>query len=380
MNAIKITILFISILTIMAGASVAPVLALLKLHFVEASEFHIKFVIALPAIFIIPTSFFFPLLAKKLNIKQLGILGIVLYLIGGVVGGFMPNLSVLLFFRAILGVGTGILMPLSIGLVFLLLEKNEHSKFMGLQGFFNNLGGMFAMSVSGILGSFDYRFGFLVYLVALIVGILIVFALPNIFFKSQERDFSFQVVKKIALLLLCGFLAMAIFFILPSDFALVASTKHFINERYIGILLAITSFGGMLSGLLFGKLLVFLKNFLPILGGFLYIIAFLILYDFANVYAVVSGIFVIGFTLGIFMPLVVFKVGQKVQKSELSFAMGLISSFIFLGQFGSQFLTNAIKQIFGFSGLNSGFLSGSILSILLILAFLFEIKQKTNYE
>lgn len=368
---IKITILLISSLTIMAGASIAPVLGMIKLHFSNESEFFIKLIIAIPAIFIILISSIFPKIAKKFNIKQIAIFGISLYLIGGVAAGFMPNFTMLLAMRAILGVGTGLLMPLSIGLVFLLLDKKEYLNFMGLQGFFNHLGGVIAMGLSGILGSIDYRYGFLVYLLALIAGIFVIAFLPKKKFY-QQNSISFECVKKLSILLLCAFLSMAIYFILPSDFSLIATNKHFIDEKYIGLLLAFASVGGMLSGLLFRKMQVKFKGFLAFLTTMFYMIAFWLLSDFENIYSVGIGIFIVGFSLGIFMPLIVFKIGQKVENYELSFAMGIVSSFIFLGQFCSPFLVNFVKFSLKLNRENSGFLVAILLSFILFLLFFKE--------
>ena len=53
------TILSMSLLTVMAGAAIAPALGAIKAHFSDAPAILIQLIVSMPALFIIITNFFF---------------------------------------------------------------------------------------------------------------------------------------------------------------------------------------------------------------------------------------------------------------------------------------------------------------------------------
>lgn len=52
------TILSMSLLTVMAGAAIAPALGIIKAHFCEASAMLVQFIVSMPALLIIITNLF----------------------------------------------------------------------------------------------------------------------------------------------------------------------------------------------------------------------------------------------------------------------------------------------------------------------------------
>ena len=53
------TILSMSLLTVMAGAAIAPALGIIKAHFCDASAMLVQFIVSMPALLIIVTDLFF---------------------------------------------------------------------------------------------------------------------------------------------------------------------------------------------------------------------------------------------------------------------------------------------------------------------------------
>ena len=60
---VKFAVLSISLLTVMAGAAIAPALGIIKDHFCEASALSLQLIISIPALFIILTNLIFPWLS-----------------------------------------------------------------------------------------------------------------------------------------------------------------------------------------------------------------------------------------------------------------------------------------------------------------------------
>lgn len=69
------TILSISLLTVMAGAAMAPALGVIREHFASESSLTVQFIVSLPALFIVMTNMLFPLLCKWMRTRTLAIAG-----------------------------------------------------------------------------------------------------------------------------------------------------------------------------------------------------------------------------------------------------------------------------------------------------------------
>lgn len=126
----KYSILSLSLLTVMAGAAVAPALGVIQEHFSDADPFLIQLVISIPAVFIFLSSFIFPGLCSMFRTKTLVMIGLALYVLGGCAAGHFDNIWIVLLFRAITGLGVGIIMPLSTGLLALYYPPEQQDKLM----------------------------------------------------------------------------------------------------------------------------------------------------------------------------------------------------------------------------------------------------------
>lgn len=106
-NKLKAAVLSISMITILGSTAVSPALAGIKTAFPMYSDFMIQLILTIPPLFIIPSCFLCNILTGKWGKKHVLILGIVLYLIGGIGAGLMPGFYMVLAARALLGVACG---------------------------------------------------------------------------------------------------------------------------------------------------------------------------------------------------------------------------------------------------------------------------------
>ena len=59
-KTLTVSILSLSLLTVMAGAAVAPALSVIQAHFADTNQFFVQMIISVPALFIVITNFIFP--------------------------------------------------------------------------------------------------------------------------------------------------------------------------------------------------------------------------------------------------------------------------------------------------------------------------------
>jgi MFS family permease len=152
------TILSMSLLTVMAGAAVAPALNAISAHFADANPLLIQFVVSMPALFIILTNLCFPMLCRVMRTRTIALCGLLLYVVAGSGAFFADNIVVLLVLRALLGVSVGMIMPLSTGLLAYYFPPEEQARLMGLAAAMNQMGGVVAFLVGLVFGAMMKRF------------------------------------------------------------------------------------------------------------------------------------------------------------------------------------------------------------------------------
>ena len=157
-----------SLLTVMAGAAVAPALNAISAHFADANPLLIQLVVSMPALFIILTNLCFPMLCRVMRTRTIALCGLLLYVVAGSGAFFADNIVVLLVLRALLGVSVGMIMPLSTGLLAYYFPPEEQARLMGLAAAMNQMGGVVATFLAGMLAAVSWNYAFLVYLLGLI--------------------------------------------------------------------------------------------------------------------------------------------------------------------------------------------------------------------
>ena len=223
-------ILSLSLLTVMAGAAVAPALGTIREHFSDSPDTVVQLIISMPALFIFLTSFIFPSFCKKYGSRTLVMTGLALYIIGGCGAALFDNIWIVLVFRALVGAGVGFIMPLSTGLLSYYYPPEELDRLMGLSSAMNQMGGAVATFIAGLLATISWRAAFMVYFMGLISAVLCLIFLPNDMIGGNDNHGHVDEIRKnegspfkrYFLYILAMFILMSTFFIYPSNYALEA--------------------------------------------------------------------------------------------------------------------------------------------------------------
>ena len=150
-------ILSISLLTVMAGAAMAPALGAIREHFADCSPMTVQLIVSLPALFIILATFLFRPLCRLVRTRTLALSGLILYVLAGAGAYFIENIVWLLVMRGMLGVSVGMIMPLSTGLLSYYFPPEEQGRLMGLSAAMNQMGGVVATLLAGVLATVSWR-------------------------------------------------------------------------------------------------------------------------------------------------------------------------------------------------------------------------------
>ncbi|MDY6403283.1 MAG: MFS transporter [Bacteroidales bacterium] len=373
---VTFTILSISLLTVMAGAAMAPALGTIREHFSSSSDILIQFVVSLPALFIIITNLWFSYICRFFKTKTIAVVGLLLYVTSGSVAFFADNMVLLLILRSLLGISVGLIMPLSTGLLSFYFPPKEQAKLMGLAGAMSQMGGVIATMLAGLLANIAWNYAFLVYLLGLIALTLVLAYLPNDRITASG-NISIKSLSKFHPSVTGMLFVMVIFFIFPTNFAIISSQTTNLSSDEITIIMVGLDLVAVFMGLLFGKIMnvmpKIMKYFAPLLFMFGYICY---AYGVSSAYLIVGSL-LIGMANGIAIPYLNTIASIKGGKDAATTVMPLISASLYLGQFISPIIVNPLsKALFNQNDISSPYKIGIMICIL----FLIQTFLTRNYQ
>lgn len=375
----KLAILSISLLTIMASAAISPALSTIQDHFSDIDELYIKMIITLPAIFIIPITLLTGKLVFIFKKKSLLITGSILYVIGGVSGGFANSIWMLLVFRSIMGIGVGLLLPLARGLIADFFHGEERTEMMGYATSFNNLGGIISLVVAGFLSVYSWRYPFFIYILGLFVLYMIIFHMPSQDIK-EKSDAKVEVSKNVWFLGFGMFYMMQMFYAIPAVLSIYIDEVNLGTTFTTGILIAIVTLGSLIFGLIFQKVKHTLKGLTPVVGLSLITLGMYITAAIPNIYAIGFAMLIIGFGLGIVSPMLYLLSTTESKAKDATFALAIMSSFSFFGQFTSPLVLTFLQNVFNQDEPNSAFVISTIIGVIGIVGVLVNKKARIYKE
>ena len=183
---IQIGIYLVSVL-MMGVVGIASALSVIGSNFPELSQTDVQTLISIPCIVIIPVTLIVGKLMQVMSKKLLALIGIVLFLVGGVVPAFMTSFLALQVLRGVFGAGVGILQVVSTALVAENFEGAERDRVQGNLQAFQMLGCAIMVFVGGWLATLGWNVVFYVHLIGVISLVVALTCLPNVKPSAQAK-------------------------------------------------------------------------------------------------------------------------------------------------------------------------------------------------
>lgn len=345
---ITITILSISLLTVMAGAAVAPALGVIQEQFSQSPAMLIRLIVSMPALFIILVNLSFTHITRILRTRTIALIGLTMYIVCGVGAFLAKEIITLLILRAMLGMSVGLIMPLSTGLLAYYNPPEKMAGLMGLSAAMNQLGGVIATLLAGYLATISWNYTFLVYSLGLIAVVLVVLFLPNEKLRVETKRTSTRFIiwhfhPSIIGMLLC----MGLFFVFVTNFAITEST-HFSTMEITYLMMAVDVIA-LIAGMLFGRMMKALAKQMKYIPPVVYIIAYAMLSaeipaDIKD-YTTLVALLLIGIANGIGIPYLNTIASIKGGKDSVTTVMPLLSASLYLGQFISPVIVGSLTTL-----------------------------------
>lgn len=341
------TILSISLLTVMAGAAMAPALWAVKAHFTGKPDLLIQFIVSLPALFIIVTNLCFPLLCRVAKTKSIAVAGLVLYIVSGTGAFFLEDISAILILRALLGVSVGMIMPLSTGLLSYYFPPEDQSRLMGLCAAMNQIGGVIATLIAGVLAKVGWNYAFLVYSMGLFVLVLVLLFLPNERLDAPKGSGGFiHNLKRFYPSVLGMLLLMICFFIFPTNFSAVCVRTTNLDPIAVTIIMVALDVVAALVGVAFGGMMRRFRLSVKYFAPTFFLLGYLCFATSPSLPSLLVGCLFIGIANGVGVPYLNTIASIKAGQDAATTVMPLLSAALYAGQFLSPLVATPLAAKF----------------------------------
>ena len=358
----------VSALTSLPGLAVSPISDDLLRVFPGSTELDIQMLTTLPSLLIIPFILLAGYMIERVGYMRLLVIGLWMFLVCGALYFVCGSMGELIAVSALLGVGAGIIVPLSTVLVSKFFTGEERTRQFGYVSAITNIALVVATALTGWLADIQWRLPFVVYLLP-IVSIALLPALGRAArFTGRENgttvqacDGSFshtRLVEYMLYYLFITFLVMAVSIYLPF---LLGNNGY--DSGVSGVVTSIFFLAMMAPGLFINRIVELLKHNILLWALLMMCVGLLGIYLDSSLASVVIGCIIAGFGYGMAQPYIYDKVSSGVPASKVSVSLALVMTMNYVAIVISPFVIEFLLRILGKGGNAEPFLLNAVLAL-----------------
>ena len=305
--AVLLAIWSVSAIASLPGLAISPILGDLNRIFPKATDLEIQMLTSLPSLLIIP----FVLLSGRLSVgrDKLRILtvGLAVFFLSGVACIFAKSMAWLIVISCILGIGAGMVIPLSTGLVVDYFTGDYRVRQLGYSSAINNLTLVLATVVTGYLADVNWHLPFLVYTLPGVSLALSFFlrrgrSTPEPEQSIQMRHKMIDRRKLVGLMLFYFFATYAV--LVVTFYASFLVDDYKIDSSFSGVLISLFFLAIMVPGLFIDKIIRRLTRSVNLVSLALICAGLLCVGIFRDKTMLVVGALCAGFGYGVIQPVI----------------------------------------------------------------------------
>ena len=331
--AVLLAIWSVSAIASLPGLAISPILGDLNRIFPKATDLEIQMLTSLPSLLIIP----FVLLSGRLSVgrDKLRILtvGLAVFFLSGVACIFAKSMAWLIVISCILGIGAGMVIPLSTGLVVDYFTGDYRVRQLGYSSAINNLTLVLATVVAGYLADVNWHLPFLVYTLPGVSLALSFFlrrgrSTPEPEQSIQMRHKMIDRRKLVGLMLFYFFATYAV--LVVTFYASFLVDDYKIDSSFSGVLISLFFLAIMVPGLFIDK-----------------IIRRLCVGIFRDKTMLVVGVLCAGFGYGVIQPVIYDKAATIAPPRSATLALSFVMAMNYLAVMVCPFIVDLFRHLFG---------------------------------
>ncbi len=323
----------VSALTSLPGLAISPILGDLSTIFKTATDFDVQMLTSLPSLLIIPFILLAGRTSDAVGYIRLLYFGLGIFLLSGLLYFLCDTIMELIFVSTLLGVGAGIITPLSTSLVSRFFTGEQRTRQFGYSSAVNNLTLVAATALTGYLAEVQWHLPFIVYLLPAVSLMLV----PYI--KSAEKScgvssadtvvsngvgrssfINYSALWKLMLYyLFITFLVMAVSVNLPF---LMSENGH--DSGSVGLVTSLFFLAIMLPGLFLNHILRFLGERVFLFSLLLIACGLMVIFFYPSVAGAAVGVLLAGTGYGTAQPCIYDRTSSVASPGKVTFALALV--------------------------------------------------------
>ena len=350
----------VSALTSLPGLAVSPILGELSTIFPHATELDIQMLTSLPSLLIIPFVLLAGKLAEKRDFIRLLRVGLWLFAASGVLYLFSSRMWQLMAVSALLGIGAGLIIPLSTGLISRYFTGEYRVRKFGYSSAITNMTLVVATAVTGYLAEVHWRLPFAVYLLPLISLVLSAYLkkdAASVTIKQAAAiippiqstpvisgKYGIHIRHLVQLMLFYGlvtYVVLAVTFNLP----FLMEAHHF-SSGNSGLMISLFFLAIMAPGFMLDSLVKLLGNKTKLYSLLAIAIGLLLIWISPTEWLIVPGCILVGLGYGIIQPLIYDKTVDTAIPQKTTLALAFVMVMNYLAILLSPFITDFFQWIF----------------------------------
>ena len=350
----------ISALTSLPGLAVSPILGELSTIFPHATELDIQMLTSLPSLLIIPFVLLAGKLAEKRDFIRLLRVGLWLFAASGGLYLFSSKMWQLMAVSALLGIGAGLIIPLSTGLISRYFTGEYRVKQFGYSSAITNMTLVVATAVTGYLAEVHWRLPFVVYLLPLISLVLSAYLKKNTVSVTVKQasavipsmqsapvisgKYGIHIRHLIQLMLFYGvvtYVVLAVTFNLP----FLMEAHHF-SSGNSGLMISLFFLAIMAPGFMLDNIVKLLGNKTKLYSLLAVAVGLLLIWISPTEWLIVPGCILVGLGYGIIQPLIYDKTVDTAIPQKTTLALAFVMVMNYLAILLSPFITDFFQWIF----------------------------------
>lgn len=339
----------VSAVTSLPGLAISPILEDLSKIFPSASQLEIQMLTSLPSLLIIPFVLLSGWLSQRGESLALLAGGLAVFFASGVVCIFAKDIRLLIVASSIMGIGAGVAVPYSTGLVVRYFTGDSRVRQLGISSAVNNLSLVLATAVVGWIATKDWHLAFIVYLLPA-VSMVMLLALRNAKAAPEPKDSDQLRQTRISWKRLTGL--SLLYFVITFTTLVITFYLSFLLEKYrfpqefSSVMISLFFLAIMLPGFALNGIIRRLRSMTIFLSLVAIVVGLLLVGTVPDIPLMTLGVILTGVGYGVLQPVIYDKTAIIAPPEAATKALSVVMTVNYVAVVVCPFVVDFAEKLF----------------------------------
>ena len=340
----------VSAVTSLPGLAVSPILEDLSRIFPSASQLEVQMLTSLPSLLIIPFVLLSGWLSQRGESLKLLAVGLAIFFVSGIVCIFAKDIRLLIVAGCVMGIGAGIAVPYSTGLVVRYFTGDSRVRQLGISSAVNNLSLVLATAAVGWIATRDWHLAFAVYLLPA-VSLVLLIALKNATPAPEPKESDQLRQSKIQWMRLTGL--SILYFIITFTTLVITFYLSFLLEKYrfpqefSSVMISLFFLAIMLPGFALNVIIRKVRSMTIFVSLCLIVVGLLLVGTVPDIPLMMIGVILTGVGYGVLQPIIYDKTAIIAPPQLATKALSVVMTVNYVAVVVCPFVVDFVAKLMG---------------------------------